>query len=130
MSTWDDRLRSLFKKAPSKEIKRAVLNMMESGSDDRSAALVSTALADTGLVMGIVAILRPREPKDVDALFWAKKATYPTFNSRIEKAAQLNLIGPRTRNNLDVARQIRNVFVMQWWRSHLARPKSWTPAIK
>lgn len=83
---------------------------MESGSDDRSAALVSTALADTALIMGIAVLRRARTPEDFDALFWKRKAKHPTFDSRIREGWRLNLIGPRTKNNLSIVRHVRNAF--------------------
>jgi hypothetical protein len=114
MSSWEERLQRLFGETPRgisfRTVKHTILNTMEGSSDDRSVALVSTALAETSLILGIAAVLQPRELKAVEALFWAKKAKYPTFYSRIEKAHDLNLIGPQTKRNLNVIRQVRNVF--------------------
>jgi hypothetical protein len=110
MSKWEDGLRRLFKATPSKDIHGTIINVMKGTADDRSAALTSGALADTGLMAGIVAILRPPGPKDVDALFWTEKAKYRTFNLRIKQASALGLIGPQTKRNLTVIREIRNVF--------------------
>ena len=108
MSTWEDGLRRLYRATPSQDIQSTVINIMRGPADDRSAALAAAAMADTGLMAGILAV--PPQPKGVEALFWAKKAKYPTFDKRIRKATQLGLIGPQTEKNLRVIRLVRNVF--------------------
>ena len=76
MSAWDDGLRRLHKAAPSQNIQSTVINIMQGSGDDRSAALAAAALADTGLMAGILSILRPSQPKEVDALFWTKRQNF------------------------------------------------------
>jgi hypothetical protein len=82
---------------------------MGSNVDNRSAALTAPPLADTGLMVGIVNVLRP-DDKEIDSYFWTKKAKYSKFTNRVDKAASLGLIGAVTKRNLNVIRHVRNAF--------------------
>jgi len=58
---------------------------------------------------GITNVLRPTLD-EVNELFWNQNAKYGTFYKRIFKAAELGLIGLDTESNLEVIRNVRNVF--------------------
>lgn len=58
MSAWEDGLRRLHKTGPSQNIQSTVINIMQGPGDDRSAALAAAALADTGLMAGILLATR------------------------------------------------------------------------
>jgi hypothetical protein len=107
MTGWEDGLLKLMREPPSDRIKQAILDIMRSSADDRSAALTVAALADTGIMVGIVAVLRPN---DINSLFWNKNAKHNTFDKRITKAGSLGLIGTETSKNLKVIRLVRNAF--------------------
>lgn len=109
MTGWEEALRELIKEPPSERIRHAVIDIMRSKADDRSAALTVSALTETGIIAGITTVLQPKA-EDVGPLFWNKKAKHGSFNQRIREAVRLGLIGTETSRNLDVIRQVRNAF--------------------
>jgi hypothetical protein len=109
MSAWKEGLQSLYKATPSKDIQATIVNVMRGAADDRSAALSAAALADTGLMVGIAALMRPKA-EEMDGLFWDSNAKWGTFYKRIQRASALGLIGPITKSNLDLIREVRNAF--------------------
>ena len=110
MSDWKEHLKRLSKTPPSKDIQDSIMLIMRGQADDRSAALTATAFADTALALSIL-VLEPTTPApDVDALFWNHDAVYPSFFKRIKEASKRGIIGPKTTENMETVRNIRNVF--------------------
>jgi hypothetical protein len=110
VSDWKERLKRLSKTSPSKDIQEAIMLVMKGQADDRSAALSATAFADTVLALSIL-VLEPETPApDVDALFWNADAKYPNFSRRIKEASKRGIVGPTTADNMEIVRNIRNVF--------------------
>ena len=107
MIGWEEALRELIKEPPFERIRHAVIDIMRSKADDRSAALTVSALTETGIIAGITTVLQPKA-EDVGPLFW-NKAKHGSFNQRIREAVRLGLIGTETSRNLDVIRQVESL---------------------
>jgi len=106
---WKSALRMLIRRAPSEQVVNTIIEDMRSNSSDRAAALLAAALADTALV-GAIAYASQLDQSEINRLFWKRGGKFATFDSRIKRAAQLGVIGPKTVENLDVIRVVRNVF--------------------
>jgi len=113
-----------MRKPPAKDAKQAIQRIMRSRLDDRSTALTCAVFAELGLVAGIATVLRPHHTEIVK-LFWKPSGKYGTFDKKITHAFKLNLIGPETKQHLEVVRQVRNVFAHS-----LADVRFTTPAIQ
>jgi hypothetical protein len=110
VSDWKEGLKRLSKTSPSKDIQQSIMLIMKGQADDRSAALSATAFADTALALSIL-VLEPETPApDVDALFWNHNATYNNFFKRIKEASERGIIGPKTTENMEIVRNVRNIF--------------------
>jgi hypothetical protein len=106
---WASALRRLTREAPSGSIQQAVLDAMRSNMTDRAVALVSAAFVDTMLAGAIIRVLNPNQ-KGIRELFWSPNGPFSSFDQRIVGVSAINLIGGVTRKNLDVIKNIRNVF--------------------
>jgi hypothetical protein len=107
-------LRKLIRTPPQAEIKRAILNAMESRDHDRGVALAMVSLVDA-LLVGAIAYVGPMSQNNIIDIWSGKKLTWyqgeiRTFGDRIEEAFKLKIIGQKTRGNLQLLREIRNVF--------------------
>jgi hypothetical protein len=60
---WESALRKLTRKPPSSEVMQTITAAMRGCADDRSAALLSAALADAAILSAIANALRPDEPE-------------------------------------------------------------------
>ena len=108
-------VRDLLSKEPSlkeaEEIRVAVQT-----ETDRGMALISTALAETGLYYAIYRRLPNLGEQMENALFRELGAPLATFSARITMARCMAIIGPETEELLGQVRRIRNVF------AHALRP--------
>jgi hypothetical protein len=108
MSDWQSDLKMLQRRPPSKNIMQTIINVMSSDTDDRAAAILAAALVETSLI-GPVALATRNEAR-IKKLFWKPFARWNTFEKRIKEAECVRLIGPQTKNNLDIIRLVRNAF--------------------
>jgi hypothetical protein len=109
MTEWDEALRQLTREAPDTEVKNAVLNVMRSRRDDRSAALIMSALVDTSLGSAIAFALGIMDQKALKATF-LKRGPLSTFDSRCIMACSVGITGNIADKNLEVIRLVRNTF--------------------
>jgi hypothetical protein len=87
---------------------------MESQDHDRGVALTMASLVDASLV-GVIAYVEDMSQSEIIDIWSGKKPNWyqgeiRTFSDRIEEAFKQKLIGQRTRDNLQLIREIRNVF--------------------
>jgi hypothetical protein len=109
MQQWEKDLRDLIRRPPTKDVKGTIQRIMRGRLDDRSTALTCGALAEVGLVAGIANLLQPKQIEIID-LFWTPGGKYGSFDKKIKGAVKLGLLGPMSRENIDIIRQVRNVF--------------------
>jgi hypothetical protein len=77
------------------------------GQNDRAAISAGTSLVDFALERYIASRLRPPSKKDLGRLF-TESGIFGSFSQRILGAYFMRLIGPITRGNLDLIREVRN----------------------
>lgn len=107
-------LQKLIRTPPQAEVKRAILNAMESQDHDRGVALAMVSLVDASLV-GVIAYVEDMSQNEIINIWSGEKPNWyqgeiRTFSDRIEEAFKQKLIGQRTKDNLQLIREIRNVF--------------------
>jgi hypothetical protein len=124
MEQWQRDLHDLTRKPPAQGVKGVVLRIMRSRIDDRSTALTCGAFAEMGLAAGLAMVQQPNQ-KQIIEWFWEPGGKYATFDKKIKQAHALHLIGPKTKNDLDVVRRVRNVFAHS-----MADVRFTTPAIR
>jgi DNA-binding MltR family transcriptional regulator len=84
-----------------------------SKSDDRSCVIISTAMFEEVIEIAILARFVPKASNlnsDMYIGLFGTNGTLTTFSAKIKIAEALGIIGPITRGDLDVIREIRNAF--------------------
>jgi hypothetical protein len=109
MQNWQQDLKDLIHTPPAKDVKGIIQRVMRGRLDDRSTALTCAAFAEIGLVAGL-AIVRRVDKDQIIKLFWRMKGEFGTFDKKIKGAFAEELIGPETRDNLNIVREVRNAF--------------------
>ena len=104
--TLKDDLDKLKQKPPSENVKKTIMNVMIGPSDDRTTALLAAALVDASLIRPIA--VAARSP-NVEEIRVSGLLSSP-FAEKIKKAFTHGLIGPETKKNLEVIKEVRNAF--------------------
>jgi hypothetical protein len=108
------RLRALAAQIPDDHITRDFMEGLgESGSSltDRSISIIGAAIVEKALEVSLLARLTPLKPAERDALFnYDKNGPLSDFSARTKMAFALGIVGPKTRDDLEHIRHIRNAF--------------------
>jgi hypothetical protein len=107
MADWMADLEKLKQRPPSKNVKKTIINVMVGPSDDRTAALLAAALVDASLVRPIAVAARPPNAQEIRI---SQTLLSSDFAAKIKKAFTHKLIGPNTKKNLEVIKEVRNAF--------------------
>jgi hypothetical protein len=107
MSDWKDGLEKLKRRAPSKNVKRTIINAMVGPSDDRTTALLAAALVETSLIGPVAAAARSPKAQEIRV---SGTLLSSDFTTKIKKAFAYGLIGPNTQKNLEIIKEVRNAF--------------------
>lgn len=78
--------------------------------DDRSIAIIVASVLDQGLETALLTRLRPLNPDEERAVFFADGAPLSTFSAKITMGYSLGLFGQKARDDLHMIRSIRNTF--------------------
>jgi hypothetical protein len=82
---------------------------LRTGRSDRSVAILIAIQIDEALKRTLVRWLRPLNTKERDGLFGINRPL-SNFSARIRLCHAMRVIGPDTRDELDIIREIRNAF--------------------
>jgi hypothetical protein len=120
MTEWLDDLEKLKLRPPSKNVTKTIMNVMVGTSDDRTAALLPAALVDTSLIRPIAAAARPPNAQELRV---SETLLSSDFSAKIKKAFAHGLIGPDTKKNLEVIKEVRNAFAHSLSEIEFATPE-------
>jgi DNA-binding MltR family transcriptional regulator len=101
-------LKKLLKKLPtSEDIDKALAEITTDGP--RGAIIIGATLLEDALRVVIRRHMVPLKKEEADQLF-TSTAPLATFSAKIKLAYALGIIGPKTRDDLDDIRELRNAF--------------------
>jgi hypothetical protein len=107
MADWKDDLDKLKQRPPSKNVAKTIINVMVGPSDDRTTALLAAALVEASLIRPIAVAARSPNAQEVRV---SRTLLSSDFAAKIKKAFAHGLIGPATKKNLEVIKDVRNAF--------------------
>jgi hypothetical protein len=103
-------LKALVRQAPGHgEIKTVILDLHRE-NNERSTVLTLASLLDHALQIALLTKMRRDLIPPEQAEMFGGRGLLATFSAKIDLAYALKLIGPKTRDDIDMIREIRNAF--------------------
>jgi hypothetical protein len=116
-------LKTFSRKPPSLAERTTILHEIHT-LDDRSVAILAAVHLESSLEAAILTKMIPLPENEVNEIFSGDAAPLSTFSAKIRMAFAMGILGPQTRKDLNIIKNIRNAF------AHAQRPVKFdTPEI-